>query len=297
MGHILTDLLRIQLRAVKPIMRPGKLNASRTLQDKLGELMHKAHSAKTDMLRQDFDRFEACWVLPKKEAKRGVILYLHGGGYVAGDLPYALGFGSVLADDLQRRVFCAAYRLAPEHPFPAALEDALTAYQYLLAEGLSGRDIVLCGESAGGGLIWALSLKLKELGLELPAGIIGISPWVDLSLSGPSYQENEKLDPCLTLELLEYYAEVYAGGPSREPLVSPLFGDLAGMPPALLFAGSDELLLDDAVALHQKLLAVGGKSELYIAEKMWHAYVLYGVHEAHVALQKISVFIEDILLK
>ena len=215
MAHILTDLLRIQLRAVKPIMRPGKLNASRTLQDKLGELMHKAHSAKTEMLRQDFVRFEACWVLPKKEAKRGVILYLHGGGYVAGDLPYALGFGSVLADDLQRRVFCAAYRLAPEHPFPAALEDALTAYQYLLAEGLSGRDIVLCGESAGGGLIWALSLKLKELGLELPAGIIGISPWVDLSLSGSSYQENEKLDPCLTLELLEYYAEVYAGGPSR----------------------------------------------------------------------------------
>ena len=254
------------------------LEVTRKGQDKLGELMSALHKREVLIRDHDFERFQGAWVMPKDERRSGVVLYLHGGGYTCGSLDYAKGFAATLASECGVRVFCAAYRLAPENPYPAAVEDALTAFDYLLKKGYASHQILLCGESAGGGLIYALSLKLKQLGRELPCGLIGISPWVDLTGSGASYETNRDNDPSLTQELLEFYAKCYTQNPT-DPLCSPVRGDLTGLPPSLLFAGGDEILLDDARTLHDRLKAAGCRSKLFIAPGRWHAYVLYCLQE------------------
>ena len=271
-------LVRAQLHFFKPFVANCSLETTRKGQDKLGELMSVLHKREVYMKDHDFGAFQGAWVMPKDERRSGVILYLHGGGYTCGSLEYAKGFAATLASQCGVRVFCAAYRLAPENPYPAAVDDALEAYRYLLKKGYAPRQILLCGESAGGGLIYALCLRLRQEGLELPCGLIGISPWVDLTGSGQSYETNRDNDPSLTQELLEFYAKCYTTDPA-DPLCSPLFGDLAGFPPSLLFAGGDEILLDDARALHEKLVQSGCRSTLHIAPERWHAYVLYCLSE------------------
>ena len=271
-------LVRSQLNFFKPFVAGCSLEVTRKGQDKLGELMSALHKREVLIRDHDFERFQGAWVMPKDERRSGVVLYLHGGGYTCGSLDYAKGFAATLASECGVRVFCAAYRLAPENPYPAAVEDALTAFDYLLKKGYAPHQILLCGESAGGGLIYALSLKLKQLGRELPCGLIGISPWVDLTGSGASYETNRDNDPSLTQELLEFYAKCYTQDPA-DPLCSPVRGDLTGLPPSLLFAGGDEILLDDARTLHERLKAVGCRSKLIIAPGRWHAYVLYCLQE------------------
>lgn len=272
-------LIRSQLNFFKPFVANCSLETIRRGQDKLGELMEAIH--KKDVILRDhpFELFSGAWVIPRDERRQGVILYLHGGGYTCGDLDYAKGFGSTLADQCGVRVFCAAYRLAPENPYPAAVDDALEAYRYLLRKGYGARQITLCGESAGGGLVYALCLRLRDEGLPLPCGIIGISPWVDLTCSGATFETNRETDPSLTEEVLRFYADCYTGGDKAAPAVSPLFGDLTGFPPSLLFAGGDEILLDDAVRLREKLLQSGCRCQLIVAEERWHAYVLYQLNE------------------
>ena len=271
-------LVRSQLNFFKPFVAGCSLEVTRKGQDKLGELMSALHKREVLIRDHDFERFQGAWVMPKDERRSGVVLYLHGGGYTCGSLDYAKGFAATLASECGVRVFCAAYRLAPENPYPAAVEDALTAFDYLLKKGYASHQILLCGESAGGGLIYALSLKLKQLGRELPCGLIGISPWVDLTGSGASYETNRDNDPSLTQELLEFYAKCYTQNPT-DPLCSPVRGDLTGLPPSLLFAGGDEILLDDARTLHDRLKAAGCRSKLFIAPGRWHAYVLYCLQE------------------
>lgn len=271
-------LVRAQLHFFKPFVANCSLETTRKGQDKLGELMSVLHKREVYMKDHDFGAFQGAWVMPKDERRSGVILYLHGGGYTCGSLEYAKGFAATLASQCGVRVFCAAYRLAPENPYPAAVDDALEAYRYLLKKGYAPRQILLCGESAGGGLIYALGLRLRQEGLELPCGLIGISPWVDLTGSGQSYETNRDNDPSLTQELLEFYAKCYTTDPA-DPLCSPVFGDLTGFPPSLLFAGGDEILLDDARALHEKLVQSGCRSTLHIAPERWHAYVLYCLSE------------------
>lgn len=271
-------LVRSQLNFFKPFVAGCSLEVTRKGQDKLGELMSALHKREVLIRDHDFERFQGAWVMPKDERRSGVVLYLHGGGYTCGSLDYAKGFAATLASECGVRVFCAAYRLAPENPYPAAVEDALTAFDYLLKKGYAPHQILLCGESAGGGLIYALSLKLKQLGRELPCGLIGISPWVDLTGSGASYETNRDNDPSLTQELLEFYAKCYTQNPT-DPLCSPVRGDLTGLPPSLLFAGGDEILLDDARTLHDRLKAAGCRSKLFIAPGRWHAYVLYCLQE------------------
>ena len=270
--------VRAQLNLFKPVMTSCSLEASRKGQDKLGELMTALHRSEIMTKNHDFERFQGAWIMPQDQRRGGVVLYLHGGGYTCGSLEYAKGFSSVLAAECGVRVFCAAYRLAPEHRYPAAVEDALEAYQYLLKKGYAGHQILLCGESAGGGLIYALCLKLKELGLPLPCGLIGISPWTDLTGSGKSYEENREIDPSMSPELLQFYAKCYTDDPA-DPLCSPLFGDLTGFPPSLLFVGGDEVMLDDTRLLHEKLLKSSCRSKMIVAPERWHAYVLYCLSE------------------
>lgn len=271
-------LVRAQLHIMKPIAANLSLEATRKGQDKLGEIMEAIHRRDVFEREHDFGAFQGAWLMPEDERRQGVILYLHGGGYTCGSLEYAKGFAATLADECGVRVFCAAYRLAPESRFPAALDDAVVSYQYLLSKGYAPNQILLCGESAGGGLIYALCLKLKALKLPLPCGLVGISPWTDLTQSGKTFAENRDNDPSLSEELLNFYAACYTDD-AKNPLCSPLFGDLSDLPPSLLFAGGDEILLDDARRLHEKLLASGCKSRLHIAPERWHAYVLYCLTE------------------
>ena len=287
--------VRAQLNLFKPVMTSCSLEASRKGQDKLGELMTALHRSEIMTKNHDFQHFQGAWIMPQDQRRGGVVLYLHGGGYTCGSLEYAKGFSSVLAAECGVRVFCAAYRLAPEHRYPAAVEDALEAYQDLLKKGYAGHQILLGGESAGGGLIYALCLKLKELGLPLPCGLIGISPWTDLTGSGKSYEENREVDPSMSPELLQFYAKCYTDDPAN-PLCSPLFGDLTGFPPSLLFVGGDEVMLDDTRMLHQKLVKSGCRSKLIVAPERWHAYVLYCLSENMPQdFETINLFMDKVL--
>lgn len=286
--------IRAQMVLLKPLLASCSLETIRKGQNMLGELMEARYRQQVRVRDHGFATFTGAWIMPCDERRQGVILYLHGGGYTCGNLDYAKGFGSMLAEECGMRVFCAGYRLAPEHPFPAALEDALEAYEYLLKKGYAPDKIVLCGESAGGGLCYSLCLRLQEQSLPLPRGIIGISPWTDLTASGASYEENKEIDPSLSAEQLDFYASCYATDRST-PLVSPLFADLTGFPPSLLFAGKDEILRSDAEQMHQNLLHFGCKSTLYIRPGRWHAYILYGLEEDREDLQRMNRFLDQIL--
>ena len=183
----------------------------------------------------------------------GAVLFFHGGGYALG----SAAAGVNLAADIARRsgatVSTVDYRLAPEHPFPAAVDDALAAYRGLLDRGIPAEAIAVSGESAGGGLALALLIAIKEAGLPQPAAAAVLSPWADLTQSGRSYQTKAALDPALTREALATRADDYlADADPRSRLASPLFADLRGLPPLLIQAGTHEILLDDAVRLAAK---------------------------------------------
>lgn len=271
-------LVRAQLNFFKPFVANCSLDVTRKGQDKLGELMTAIHKREVYVREHDFGGFQGAWLTPKDKRRTGVVLYLHGGGYTCGNLEYA----RALPRRWRMSAACACSAQPtdwrPRTPFPAALDDAVVSYQYLLSKGYGPNQILLCGESAGGGLCYALCLRLKQLKLPLPCGIIAISPWTDLTQSGATFDENRDNDPSLSKELLDFYSACYTQNP-KNPLCSPLFGDLKDLPPSLLFAGGDEILLDDAQRLHQKLLDAGCKSKLYIAPERWHAYVLYCLAE------------------
>ena len=292
--------LRSQLVLARPIAEHCSLPVTRVAQDLIGQRMSGHHADEAIFSHFSVKGIPCALITPKEECSNGVLLYLHGGGYTCGGLEYAKGFATVLAVRLGIRVMTVEYRLAPEEPYPAALDDCLEAYGYLLSNGYDASRIILCGESAGGGLAYALCQKLRAKGRTLPAGVIAVSPWTDLTMSGPSYTENLKRDPSITRERLKYFADCYAYGEAigekpltprtnanpeddlrvkRHPLLSPLFADLAGMPPSLIFVGGDEIMRDDSVALHQKLTQSGCKSQLVVAEGLWHAYLLYGIKE------------------
>lgn len=281
---------RAHLERIKPLLTRRSLEANRRGQDLLGDLAEASRKDAIHIKEHPFPDFQGAWVLPQDHRRQGVILYLHGGGYTCGGLDYATGFGAVLADECGVSVFCCAYRLAPEHPFPRAVEDVLTAYEYLISKGYD--RITLCGESAGGGLCYALCLKLKEAGLPMPCGIIAISPWVDLTNSGASYDLNRDNDPTLTKDLLDFYADLYTKDRTH-PMVSPVLADLRALPPSLLFAGGDELLLSDAQLLHQKLLAHGCQSRLVVTPGRWHAYVFYQLEEDRKDFLAINEFLDQ----
>ncbi len=286
--------IRKQLKRFQPMFTVSKLEAARRGQDKLGEIMSMTckKEIRTETVR--VNEFDCVWAIPKDEPRDGVMFYLHGGGYCCGDLAYVKGVSSILAQKCAIRVFGAVYRLAPEAPFPAALDDALEAYRYLIRTGHPASQIVLCGESAGGGLLYSLCLRLRAEELPLPCGIIAISPWTDLTSRLPSYETNQKCDPTMTKERLQFFANHYAKS-KKDPLVSPLYADLHGMPPSLIFVGGDEIMLDDARLMHLKLRKNGCASELVVAPRLWHAYILYQLKERSGDFDKMNGFLKQVL--
>jgi acetyl esterase/lipase len=233
------------------------------------------------------------WVMLDDVDQSRVILYLHGGGYVVGSADGYRDINWRLAEAAGCRVLFVDYRLAPESPFPAAVEDATAAYRWLLDEGFAPENIALCGDSAGGGLSMALLVNLKNLGLPQPGCAMLMSPWVDLSCSGKSITEFDGVDVILTARSLNTMAEKYLGERDRRaPLASPLFAELSGLCPISVHVGSEEVLYSDSENLVEKILAAGGKAELEVWPKMPHVFPVFAarIPEGKVALEKMAEF-------
>ena len=224
------------------------------------------------------------------------VLYLHGGAYVAGSPALYRDFTWRIAARARAHVLCIDYRLAPKHPFPAALDDALRAYRWMLAENIDPKRMAIVGDSAGGGLTFATMLRLRDEKLPLPAAAVVISPWTDLALTGSSLRRNAKRDVLLQLEPMPEFTRAYlAGIDARTPYASPLYGDPTGLPPTLIQVGGEEMLLDDSVHMADKMRAAGCEVQLEIWPRMPHVWHFYAriMPEAREALSHIGVFLRD----
>lgn len=216
------------------------------------------------------------WVNTPGVARDRALLYLHGGGYVIGSCEAYRDLASRLSHATGLRVLVIEYRLAPEYPFPAALQDAIAAYRWLGACGIKPEDIVVSGDSAGGGLAVATLLSLRDAGDVLPAAAVLLSPWTDLEETGASMTTRAAFDPLVSPKLLVANARHYAGqADRRHPLLSPIYADLDGLPPLLIHVGSDEVLLDDSLRLAERARAAGVEVTLQIWEGMWHVFQLF----------------------
>jgi acetyl esterase/lipase len=226
-------------------------------------------------------------------ADSGALLYLHGGAFALGSIAVYREWVARLARATKTRALLVGYRLAPEHPYPAALDDATAAYLWLLQEGVAASKILFAGDSAGGGLALSTLVGLRDAGQPLPAGAVCISPWTDLALTGASIRDQAPADPILSPEQLETYAGYYAGSLERtEPLLSPLYADLQGLPPLLIQVGENEILLDDAVRCAARARAAGVEVALETWEGMFHGfYMLPFLAETKRALFSIAAFV------
>ncbi len=223
------------------------------------------------------------------------VLYVHGGGYVIGSIATHRGLVARISAASGARALSVDYRLAPEHPFPAAVEDAVTAYRWLLANGGSAARTVIAGDSAGGGLTVATLLALRDSGDPLPAAGVCLSPWVDLEGTGGSMTSKASVDPIVQRDGLRGMAAQYlAGADPKTPLAAPLHADLTGLPPLLIQVGTSETLLDDAVRISEKAQAAGVDVTLEPWEEMIHVWQLFPMlPEAHQAVERIGQFIKE----
>ena len=238
------------------------------------------------------------WLVPRNTpARRRIILYQHGGGYVACSPAHYRSLTGALALRCDARVFATDYRLAPEHPFPSALDDVLAVYDWLVGGGVDPADIVAGGDSAGGGLTLSFLLALRERGSKPIAGAFLLSPWVDLSGSGESVIANARSDDVVVRDGATDFARLYAGtAPLDHPIASGLHADLHGLPPLLVQASSIEILRDDAVRLVDKARAAGVDARLHLYDGVHHVWPLFtGLPESREALDEITAFVEALV--
>jgi acetyl esterase/lipase len=225
------------------------------------------------------------------------VLFLHGGGFIIGSPSLYRHVTWRIAAAARARVLAVDYRLAPENPFPAALEDVTAAYHWLLDRGADPRRLAVMGDSAGGGLVFSLMLRVRDEGVPLPAAAVALSPWTDLALTGPSLRLNAAADPLLNAEDAAQFVEYYlAGADPRTPYASPLYGDSFGLPPTMIQVGSDEMLRDDAVRMAERMRAAGCRVELEIWPRMphvWHVFVPL-IPEAGRAIARIGAFVQSL---
>lgn len=234
------------------------------------------------------------WISVPETREDKVLMYFHGGGYVFGGLDSHRDIGWRLATAAKMRVLMVDYRLAPEHPFPAALEDATNCYRWLLEHGFEPDNIAIGGDSAGGGLSVALLINLRNLGLPLPSACVLLSPWTDLTMSGDSMAINAPVDPMLSKTSLDKMAAYYLGKRDRRaPLASPLFGDVSGLPAIYIQVGSLEVLRSDAERLADKIREAGGEVLLEVWPGMFHVFQVFAarVPEGRQAIGKLGEFL------
>ncbi|MDX2029301.1 MAG: alpha/beta hydrolase [Blastocatellia bacterium] len=227
---------------------------------------------------------------------RRTIYYLHGGGYVACSPTTHRMFTAALARATEAEVFALDYRLAPEHRHPAAVEDAVAGYRWLLAQGKRPEEITIGGDSAGGGLTIATLLALRDAGVELPCAAFCLSPWTDLAATGPSILANDRRDPMFYGNQIAVTGQIYAGQtPLTNPLVSPIYGDLRGLPPLRIDVSDTEVLLDDSTRLAERARNRGVDVDLHVwsgLPHVWPIFVGFGLPEAKEAITGIAGFIQ-----
>lgn len=285
-GRIIKKLVSIQMAG----WSEGSIEAQRARQEKLSKYARPA--AGVDCQPITVDGVPAEWITPPAPVS-GVILYLHGGAFTLGSINVHREWIARLAGATRVRCLAIDYRLAPEDPFPAALEDVLTAYHWLLDQGFSASRLVIAGDSAGGGLALSALVKLRETGGELPAGAVMISPWIDLALHGASIQQNARLDPILEPSILADCARYYAGENAlTTPLISPLYADLHDLPALLIQVGTDEILFDDAIRIADRARDSGVEVTLSVWDEMFHVFQLISfLAETKQALAQIAAFV------
>lgn len=248
--------------------------------------------------RVDANGVPCDWITCPNCEENKVLFWLFGGGYVMGDLETRKIFPFIIGREAKIRSLLVGYRIAPEHPFPAALDDAVTAYRWLISTGISPNNIIIGGASAGGGLAVALLLKLRELDLFLPAGAVLLSPWTDLACTGESWDINAEYEAGMPKEALVWMANVYSKDENpKNPLVSPLYGNLEGLPPMLIHAGNCERLRDDSVILAERATSVGVNVELKVWDDMLHVFQQFYdfLPESNQSIEEIGEFIHKIL--
>lgn len=275
----------------------------------------KADTKTVPELRENFERFASSfhdipsstrfqpiddaevsmeWAIAEGASTDSVILYFHGGGYTIGSIVSYRDHCTRLSAMTGARVLSVGYRLAPENRYPAALNDARTSYEWLLAQGISPERILIAGDSAGGGLTLATLVALRDAGRPLPAGAVLLSPLADLAHTGASVHERAHLDPIVTPEGSHAYSTRYLGedGDFDLPYASPIYADLAGLPPVLVVVGTEELLFDDSVRVVRKIKDAGGSADLDVWPNMIHIFPFFAsqIPESRRAMEYIARF-------
>ncbi len=273
-------------------MEPQDLRRQRRGHELLGKLITPMIGMTWEPF--DLDGIPAAWTRPDRGYdRRHAILYCHGGGYTSGALNYSRILSSKLSHVTGYGVLSFQYRLAPEDPYPAAIDDGMRVWDYLMHQGYGARDVVIAGDSAGGNMALCLTARLKEQGRLLPRALILMSPWTDLSAQGRSYQEKAEADPMLTGAYIHAVRAAYAGEDADflDPHLSPLYGSLKGFPPALVQVGSNEILLSDSIRLRDRLVMAGVPCRLEVWRDMWHVFQLFPVKQAGEAMDAIGHFL------
>ena len=290
------------MRALKALHSAGapesmtaeELERQRRSQEVLGKLT-------APMTGMDYEEFalsgmSAAWTrLKAPHGSRHAILYCHGGGYTSGNLGYSRVLSSKLAHATGYDVLSFEYRLAPEHPYPAAVEDAMRAWDYLMYQGYGAENVTVAGDSAGGNLALVLCRRLKAAGRRMPRALLLMSPWTDMTMSGASYRERVESDPMLTPEYIEAVRRAYAGDRDlQDPDLSPLLGDLGSFPPTLIQVGDHEILYSDSASLAAALQAAHVPCRLEVSEGMWHVFQMFPIKKAAAAMESAARFLLEL---
>jgi len=237
------------------------------------------------------------WITTPNSEKQKVILYLHGGGYVAGSIATYRDLAARISMISKARILILEYRLAPEYPFPSSIEDAVSAYKWLLStEKIEPKNIIIAGDSAGGGLTLATLIKLRDEEIPIPIAAVCLSPWTDLAGTGGSLRNNTKIDPFISREFWEISSRNYLGTTDpKNPLASPLYAELKGFPPIFIQVGTSEVLLDDSIRFAERAKTAGVDVRLKIWKDMIHIFAIFAAlaPESRQAIEEIGEFIQE----
>ena len=279
--------------AENPIVKPGaSLADMRKGLDAMGDASPRLADVSASVV--DAGGVNAEWITPAGSDSQRVLLYLHGGGYLLGSVSSHRAMLERLAKAVGSRVLALNYRLAPEAPFPAPVEDACAAYRWLLKQGIAAKKIAIAGDSAGGGLTLATLLALRDAGDPMPGCAVPISPWTDMEGMGASMETRASVDPMVQKgPLLEMAGAYLQGADSKNPLASPLYGNFKGLPPLLIQVGDAETLLDDTTRIESKLKAAGVDVTVEIWPEMIHVWHLFApmLDKGQEAIDRIGAFV------
>jgi monoterpene epsilon-lactone hydrolase len=291
--QVAIELCRFSRRKRRPtVIELGRLAELQGEYDEFAD----GHQISSDVNYQPVDAggVSAEWLSPTAASPDSALIYLHGGCYATGSVETHRELMTRLSIAASMRVLGLNYRLAPTHPFPAAVEDATAAYRWLLETGVDSARIAIAGDSAGAGLALATTITARDAGLPLPGAVTCLSPWVDLAVTGVSMETKASEDPIVSREMLLGWGKLYLGDcDPRTPLASPLYADLRGLPPLLIQVGSAEVLLDDATRLADRASAAGVDTTLEVWPEMihvWHSFAPM-LPEGRQAIEGIGKFI------